>query len=178
MIIIKKHLEFYGNFIEKSFNLKVKLTVQTGNNNTKNIEIMVPLKYLSSFWRTLEMHLINCEITLDLNWSEKCVIAATNVANQGTTFSITDAQLYVLVVTLSAQNNAKMLEQSKSGFKRTINWKKYQPKVSAEKPNQNLDFLIDPSLQGVNGLFVLSFEDEVQRISDKRYYLPTREIKN
>ena len=91
---------------------------------------MVPLKYLSSFSRTLEMPLTNCEITLNLNWSEKCVITATNVANQGTKFSITDTKLYVSVVTLSTQDNAKLLEQLKSGFKRTINWNKYKPKVS------------------------------------------------
>ena len=67
------------------------------------------------------MPLINCKITLDLNWSENCVIVATNVANQDATFSIIDAKLYVPVVTLSTQDNAKLLEQLKSGFKRTIN---------------------------------------------------------
>ena len=67
------------------------------------------------------MPLINCKITLDLNWSENCVIVATNVANQDATFSIIDTKLYVLVVTLSTQDNAKLLEQLKSGFKRTIN---------------------------------------------------------
>ena len=96
--------------------LKVKLTDETGNNGTKNVEIMVPLKYLSNFWSTLEMPFINCEIALDLNWSENCVIVASNVANQGTTFSVTDTKLYVPIVALSIQDNAKMLEQLKSGF--------------------------------------------------------------
>ena len=154
-----------------SFNLKEKLTGQTGNNGTKNVEIMVPLKYLRNFWRTLEMPLINCEITLDLNWSENCVIVATNVAAQATTFSITDIKLYVPVVTLSTHDNAKLLEQLKFGFKRTINWNKYQTKVSKERQNQYLDFLIDSCFQGVNGLFVLSFENETQPTSYKRYYL-------
>ena len=103
---------------------------------------------------------------------------ATNEAAQKATFSITGTILYVLVVTLLTQDNAKLLEQLKSGFKRTINWNKYQPKVPAERPNQYLDFLIDPSFQGVNRLFVLSFENEAQRTSYKLYYLPTREIKN
>ena len=106
------------------------------------------------------MPLINCEITLDLNWSENCVIVATNVAAQATTFSITDTKLYVPVVTLSTQENAKLLEKLKSGFKRTVNWNKYQTKVSIERINQYLDFLIHPSFQGVNRLFVLSFENE------------------
>ena len=66
----------------------------------------------------------------------------------------------------------------KSGFKRTINWNKYKPKVSTEKPNQHLDFVIVASFQEVNRLFVLLFENEAHRTSDKRYYLPTREIKN
>ena len=70
---------------------------------------MVPLKYPSNFWKTLEMPLINCEITLDLNWSENCFIVATNLADQGATFSITDTKLYVPFVTLLTQDNAKLL---------------------------------------------------------------------
>ena len=136
-----------ANATTDSFSVKEKLTDQTGNNGTKNIEIMVPLNYQSSFWRTLEMPLINREITLDLHWTENRVIVAT--------ISITDTKLYVPVVTLSTQDNAKLLEQLKSCFKRTINWNKYQTKVSTI--NQYLDFLIDPSFQGVNRLFVLSF---------------------
>ena len=149
------------------FNLKVKLTGQTGDNGTKNVEIMVPLKYLSNFWRTLEMPLINCEITLDLNLSEKYIMVATNIANQGATFSTTDTKLYVPVITLSTQDNAKLLEHLKSGFKRTINWNKYQAKVSTERQNQYLDYLLDPSFQGVTRFFVLPFENEAQRTSDK-----------
>ena len=154
-----------ANAFTDSFSLKVKLTGQTGNNGTKIVETMVPLRYLSNFWRTLEMPLNDCEITLDLNWSEKCVIGATSVENQDTAFLITDTKPYVPVVTLSTQGNAKLCEQLKSGFKRT-DWNKYKPKVSTERPNLYLDFLIDPSFQGVNSLFVLSFEDEPQRTSD------------
>ena len=124
---------------------------------------MVPLKYLSNFWRTLEMTLINCEINLDLNWYEGCLIGATNVAVQATTFSITDTKHYVPVVTLSTQDNAKLLEQLKFSFKRTVNWKKYQSKMSTERQNQYLDYLTDPSFQGVNRLLVLPFENEAHR---------------
>ena len=104
------------------------------------------------------MPLINCEIILDLNWFENCVIVATNIAAQATTFSITDTELYVPVVTLSTQDNAKLLEQLKFGFKRTINWNRYQTKVQTERPNWYLDFLIDPSSQEVNRVFVSPFE--------------------
>ena len=166
--------DFTENNVADLFNLKTKLTGQTDNNGTKNVEIMVPLKYLSNFWRTLEMPLINCEITLDLNWSENCVIVATDVAAQATTFSITDTKLYLPVATLLTQDNSKLLEKIKSGFKRTINLNKYQAKVSTEKQNQYLDFLIDPSFQGVNGPFLLSFENDTQRTSYRRYHLATR----
>ena len=91
----------------------------------------------------------NCEITLDLNWSVNCLI--------------TDTKPYVPVVTLSTKDNANFLEQLKSGFKRTINWNKYQTKVSTERQNWYLDLLIDPSLQGVNKLFVLQFENETNK---------------
>ena len=110
------------------------------------------------------MPLINCEIILDLNCSENCVILAANVADQATILLITD----VPVVTFSTQDNAKLLEQLKFGFKRTITWNKYKPKVSTERPNQYLHFLSDPIFQGVNRLFVLSFENEAQRRSYKR----------
>ena len=83
----------------------------------KNVELMVPLKYLSNFWRTLEMPLIKCEINLDRNWSKNCIIAV---------FSVTDTKRYVPVVTLSTQDNVKLLEQLNCGFKRTIKWNKYK----------------------------------------------------
>ena len=112
--------------------------------------------------KTLEMSLINCEINPDLNWSENCLIGATKVAAQATTFSITDTKHYVPVVTLSTQGNAKLLEQLKSGFKGTVNWNKYQSKMSTERQNQYLDYLTDPSFQGVNRLFALPFKNEAR----------------
>ena len=77
------------------------MTGKTGNNGTKNVGIMVPLKYLSNFWQTLQMPLINCEINLLLTWSASCVIVSADVVNQNATFAITDTKLYVPVVTLS-----------------------------------------------------------------------------
>ena len=86
-----------------SFNFKVKITGRTEDDGTKNVEIMVPLKHLSNFWRTLEMPLINCEVSLILTWSSTCVLVTTVVPNQNATFAITDTKLYVPVVTLSSQ---------------------------------------------------------------------------
>ena len=139
---------------------------------------MVPLKYLSNFWRTLEMPLINCEIELILTWSRNSVIISTNVANQIPTFTITETTLHVPVVTLSTQDNAKLLPQLKNGFKRTIAWNKYLAKPELLAQNANLNHLIEPSFQGVNRLFVLAFENDAQRISNKRYYIPNVEIKD
>ena len=91
----------------ESFKSKAKITGKTPNNdNKKNVEAMVPLKYLSNFWRTLEMPLINCQVNLILTWSSTCVI--TNLTGVGT-FEITNANLYVPVVTLSTQDNTKLL---------------------------------------------------------------------
>ena len=104
----------------ESLKSKVKITGKTlAAGNTKDVEIIVPLKYLSNFWRTLEMPLINCEVNLILTWSKDCVI--TNSEGEGK-FKITETKLYVPVVTLSTQDNAKLLQQLKSGFKRKINW--------------------------------------------------------
>ena len=107
-------------------------------------------------------------------WTENCVILANN-ANDNTSFSITDTKLYVPVVTLSVQDNTKLLEALKSGFKRTINCNKYQSKVSTENKNHYLDFLNDPSFQGINRLSVLSFQGQEQITS---YKLATVEINN
>ena len=101
--------------VTDSFKITKKITGQTGNNGPKDVEIIVPLKYLSNFWRALEMSLINCEINLDLNWSKKCVIVA-NSANQATTISMTVTKPYVPVVTLSTQDNVKLLEELKFRF--------------------------------------------------------------
>ena len=161
-----------------SFIFKAKITGQTGNNGTKDVEIMVPLKYLRNFWRTLEMPLINCEINLILTWSSTCVLVASRVNNQNAKFGITDTKLYVLVVTLSTQENTKFFQQLKSGFKRVINWNKYLSKPELLAQNPNLNHLIEPSFQEVNRFFVLAFENDDNRTSDDEYYLPTVEIKD
>ena len=125
------------NNVSDSFNFKVKITGRTGNAGTKDFEIMVPLKYLSNFWITLEMLLINCEDNLILTWSSTCVLIATGVQNQNATFAITDTKLYVPVVTLSTQESINFFQQLKSGFKRVINWNKYlsKPELLAQNPN-------------------------------------------
>ena len=124
------------------------------------------------------MPLINCEINLILTWSTNCVIVSTNVANQNATFEITDTKLSVPVVTLSAQDNSKLLQRLKSGFKIVIKCNKYLSKPELLRRNPNLNHLAETSSQGVNRLFVLAFENDTQRTGAKDYYLPNVEIKD
>ena len=107
-----------ANAIPDSFNIKKKITCHAGDNSTKNVKTMVSFKYLSNFWRTLEIPLV-VKLILICVGLKNCVIVATN-ANPGTTVSIADTELYVPVASLSTQYNTKRFEQLKSGFKRTI----------------------------------------------------------
>ena len=128
-MLIRRQQEFYGNTIEMnqlqtiitillifllitilqyntnntstSFKFKQQITGQTGNGGTKDVEIMIPLKYLSNFWRALEMPLINCKISLRLKWSNGCFLVASTVANQKPEFKITDTKIYFPVITLT-----------------------------------------------------------------------------
>ena len=124
------------------------------------------------------MPLNYCEVELILTWSAGCVIIYTDVANPVSTFTITETNIYVPAVTLSTRDNAKLLPQLKSGFKRTISWNKYLAKPELLAQNANLNHLIEPNFQGVNKLFILAFKNDDQRISNKRYYIPNLEIKD
>ena len=141
------------------------------------------------------MALIICEVFLTLNWSENCVLTSRayreEVATQGgnptvdginnptgAAFQITDCKLYVPLVTLSAENDNKLLEQLKTGFKRTIKWNKYRSEMSNQTKSNNLNYLIDPTFTNVNILFVLSFENKDNRSSFSKYYVPSVEIKD
>ena len=139
----------------------------------------MPLKYLSNFWKTLDILLIDCEVSLILTWSgnkaSKAVAGITNPTNA--VFKITDCKLYVPVVTLSAENDNKLLEQLKTGFKRTVKWNKYRSEMSNQNKNNNLHYLTDPTFTNVNRLFVLSFENENDRTSFSKYYIPKVERK-
>ena len=153
----------------------IKQALQERRNTEKEGEIVVPLKYLSNFWKILDMPLITCEINLILIWSENCVItckakidadpdAGTAVAavnnTKNATFEIKDTKLYVPVVSLSTEDDNKLLEQLKTGFKRTIKWNKYRSEMTKQAKTNNLNYLIDPTFDKVNRLFVLSFENE------------------
>ena len=107
-----------------------------------------------------------------LTWSGECIIEIGTADTQEPKFAITDKNLYFPVVTLSAQYNAKLLQQLKTGFKRTINWNKYQTQ------NRYLNYLIDPSFQEVNRIFIFPFENNAHQKGYKQYFDPTVEIKD
>ena len=156
----------------KSFKYKTSVTGITynvgddddnydANNVGKNeTEIVIPLKYLSDFWRSLTIPIINCVVEIILTWSINWVLADITVANNpptGLEFQIKDTKLYVPVVTLSKENDIKLLEKLKSGFKKTIKWNKYRSQMTIQPQNNNLNYLIDPTFTNVNRLFVLPF---------------------
>ena len=121
------------------------------------------------------MLLINCAINLILTYLANCVISEVD---RVTAFRITDTKLYVQVATLSTNDNVELLQQFKPGSKRTINWNKYQSKVTIQKQNQYLDYLIDHSFLGINRLFVLSFEDNALRTAHIGYFCLKLERRN
>ena len=140
------------------------------------------------------MPLINCEVSLNLSWSETCVItsmenrlvraaqggnpAVCGDSRESETFKIKDCKLYVPVVTLSFENDKILLEQLKTGFKRTIKWNKYRSEMSNQTKNNNLNYLTDPTFTNVNILFALTFENEDDRTSFSKYYVPKVKIKD
>ena len=145
----------------------------TNNNLTKNnVKVVVSLKYLSNFWRSLNIPLINFEVELISTWFKNCVLidrltreadydADSDVYEidnpENAIFQITDTKLYVPVVTLSKENDIKLLEQLKSELKRTIKWNKYRLQMTIQPQNNNLNYLIDPTFMNANRLFALSF---------------------
>ena len=116
------------------FTFKQKITDAASPEGTKNVKIIVPIKYLSNVWITLEQPLIHYEINFTLTLSKSGIISNA-AANQNTEFAVTDTKLCVPAVTLSTQDNAKLLQQLKSDLKRTVNWNRHQSKVSTQASN-------------------------------------------
>ena len=148
-----------------SFKYKANLIGNTENNGTKNgVKIAVPLKYLSNFWRLLEMPLINFKVELSLKWIENCVLTTAANANKAT-FKITDAKLYVPNVTLSIEDNAKLSKLLGEGFNRPIYQNKYKVtdnrirEIADDNEEKCIRELLDSSYQGVKRLFVFAYNN-------------------
>ena len=139
-----------------------------------NVKVVVPLKHLSNFFRSLQMPLINYKIKLNLTWKKKCVLL-TDVGNA--VFIINDTKMYVPVVTFSKEDKKDFIEQQNKGFQRSIYWNEYKTK----EVNENADadvfkyFNLDPSFQGVNRLFVMAYNrgnGQPTRNGQQKYYSP------
>ena len=124
--------------------------VNNTNISVKNAKIVVPIKYLSNFWRSLEMPLINCKIHLELNWIEDCILSS---AGDSAKFKIVDDKLHVPIVTLSTKNNVNLRKQLSDGFKRSVYWNNYQ-NIPGKVINQGTEIyeLLSASFQGVNSI--------------------------
>ena len=166
----------------ESFLFKTKIVGSAPDNlNTKNIEIIVPSKYLSIFWRSLELPLFNCDVNLSLTWPENCVITGITkcvaevelVANTTinllteSEFTITDVNLCVPIGKLRKQDNTKLLQKLKSCLKRSVSWNKksYIAKKFTRTNNNEFSYLIDPNFQRVNRTFALIFKNLPHRTS-------------
>ena len=160
-----------------SFKYKVSLlgnSVVADNIAKKSVKVVVPLKYLSNFFRSLEMPLINCKIKLNLTWKKECVLS-TDDGNA--VFIINDTKMYVPVVLLSKEDNKDFIEQQNKGFQRSIYWNEYKTKEINENADANVFKYInlDPSFQGVNRLFVTAYnrvDGQPNRDDQRKYYLP------
>ena len=159
-------------------------------NGTQEVELAIQLKYLGNFWRALNIPLIICEVSLELKWDKNCIITSLEQrhiggrnrdnAPTGAALSITKCELYVPVVTLSKDDEVKLLTNLKSGFKREVIWNKYRSQMTTESANNNLNILVDPTFTNANRLFVLAYKtaDNNDRQSFFRFYLPNAMVKD
>ena len=147
-----------------------------------NVKVVVPLKYLSNFFRSLEMPLINCKIKLHLTWNKECVLST---ADDDAVFIINDTKMYIPGVTLSKEDNKGFIEQQNKGFQRSIYWHEYKTKGETKDADaNNFKYIsLDPSFQGVNRLFVMAYnklaaanDDQFNRNSKRVYYLPRNDL--
>ena len=173
----------------QSFEYKAALIAKTvdavagTNSSVKDVKIVVPLKYLSNFWRSLEMPLINCKVYLELNWIEDCILSS---AGDTAKFAITDAKLHVPIVTLSTKDSVNLTKQLNEGFKRSVYCNSYETKpAKLIEKGKNLYKLLNALFQGVRRLFVLAYviargtaNDEADIKNNRKYFLPRGEIKN
>ena len=185
---VKYKKEVIGN----TYNLTiVNVGYDQNKEGTQLIELAIPLKYLGHFWRALNMPLISCEVSLELEWNKNCIITSQEQeqvdtgppivrdgAPTGATLNINDCKLYIPVVTLSKDDEIKLLTNLKSGFKREIKWNKYRSQMSTEAINNNLNILIDPTFANVNRLFVLAYQGFANRQSFSQFYLPRVMVKD
>ena len=192
-VVSSKSFQYKNKIIGNTYNVDSTIVPVAGgarvanpnhdanNSSEKNVELAIPLKYLGNFWRALDIPLINCEVSLELKWNKNCVITSQQIgvnldggntaAPTNATLAINDCKLYIPAVTLSKDDEIKLLTNLKLGFTREIEWNKYRSQMTTEAINNNLNFLIDPTFTNVNRLFLLAYQNADDRQSFSQFYL-------
>ena len=163
-VVNPKTFNYKNKIIGNKYNVNAGVDgYDVNKNGTQEVKLAIPLKYLGNFWRALNIPLISCEVSLELKWDKNCLITSLeqrdigggnrNNAPTGATLAINDCKLYVPAVTLSKDDEIKLLTNLKSGFKREIIWNKYRSLMTTVAINNNLNILIDPAFTNVNRLF-------------------------
>ena len=159
-VVNSNTFNYKNKIIGNTYNLNaVADGYDVNKNGTQEVELTIPLKYLGNFWRALNIPLISCEVSLELKWNKNCVITTLEQrdigrgnrdnAPTGATLAINNCKLYVPAVTLSTDDEIKLLTNLKSGFKREIIWNKYRSQMTTEAINNNLNILIDPTFTNI-----------------------------
>ena len=170
-VVSSNSFQYKNKIIDNTYNIDSTIVPAAGgarvanpnydanNSGKKKIRISHSIKYLGKFWRALNMPLISCEVPLELKWGKNCIITSQQIginldggntaAPTGATLATKDCKLYVPIVTLSKDDEIKLLTNLKSGFTREIEWNKYRSQMSTEAINNNLNILIDPTFTNV-----------------------------
>ena len=186
-VVSSNSFQYKNKIISNTYNVGSTIVPATGgarvanpnydanNSGKKNVELAIPLKHIGNFWRALDIPLISSEVSLELKWNKTCVITSQQIgvnldggntaSPTNATLAINDCKLYIPVVTLSKDNEIKLLTNLRSGFTRKIEWNKYRSQMTAEAINNNLNTLIDPTFTNVNRLFVLAYQTADDRQS-------------
>ena len=188
-VVNSNTFKYKNKIIGNTYNVNASADgYDVNKNGMQEVELAIPLKYLGNFWRALNIPLISCEVSLELKWEKNCVITSLEQrdigggnrdnAPTGATLAINNCKLYVPAVTLSKDDDFKLLTNLKSGFKREIIWNKYRSQMTTEAINNNLSILIDPTFANVNRLFVLAYQTANDRQSFSQFYLPNVMVKD
>ena len=192
-VVNSNTFKYKNKITENTYNVTEGAEGHNANRVGKqDVELEIPLRYLGNFWRALNIPLISCEVFLELKWNKNCVITSleqrqvdadppilVNGTTTSATLAINGCKLYVPVVTLSKDDEIKLLTNLKYGFTREIIWNKYRSQMTTEAINNNLNILINPTFTNVNRLFGLAYgQDNNDRQSFSRFYLPNVMVKD
>ena len=191
-VVNSNAFKYKNKIIGNTYNVDAASAGYDANKNgTQEVEIAISLKYLGNFWRALNIPLISCEVSLELKWNKNYVITSLKQRQvdagppvvrdgvpTGASLAINDCKLYIPAVSLSKDDEIKLLANLKSGFTRETEWNKYRSQMSTEAINNNLNILIDPTFTNVNRLFVSAYQTADDRQSFSQFSLPKVMVKD